>query len=66
MARRLRYVRQSRATMQGGAMPVMLILIALHIVQGLTPAAGALFALPVAADPDSADVSAIIERATPR
>ncbi|CAG2141746.1 hypothetical protein LMG26411_02112 [Cupriavidus numazuensis] len=47
-------------------MPVMLILIALHIVQGLTPAAGALFALPVAADPDSADVSAIIERATPR
>jgi hypothetical protein len=47
-------------------MPVMLIVLALRIVQGLTPAAGALFALPPDTGPDPADVSAVIERAMPR
>ena len=47
-------------------MPVMLIVLALRIVQGLTPAAGALFALPPNTEPDPADVSVVIERAMPR
>ncbi|GAB3106004.1 hypothetical protein GCM10027081_38240 [Cupriavidus yeoncheonensis] len=44
----------------------MLIVLALRIVQGLTPAAGALFALPPNTGPDPADVSVAIERAMPR
>ncbi|CAG9177311.1 hypothetical protein LMG23992_03468 [Cupriavidus laharis] len=47
-------------------MPVMLVVLALRIVQGLTPAAGALFALPPSIEPDPADVSAVVEGAMPR
>ncbi|WER49585.1 hypothetical protein CupriaWKF_20830 [Cupriavidus sp. WKF15] len=46
-------------------MPVVLIVLALRIVQGMTPAAGALFALPPGNEPDPADVSAVIEQAMP-
>lgn len=47
-------------------MPVMLIVLVLRVVQGLTPAAGALFALPPGTGPDPPDASAVIERAMPR
>ncbi|HXI66399.1 MAG TPA: hypothetical protein VNH41_00545 [Steroidobacteraceae bacterium] len=42
-------------------MPVMLIVLALQMLQGLTPAAGALFALPLAIE--ASDGAAVIEQA---
>lgn len=49
---------------EGGAMPVMLIVLALQWLQGLSPPAAALFALPQ--EPAPADATAVVEAAPAR
>ncbi|AGW92530.1 hypothetical protein N234_21125 [Ralstonia pickettii DTP0602] len=50
--------------LEGGAMPVMLIVLALQFLQGLSPPAAALFALPQEMPP--ADAAAVVETALTR
>ncbi|CAJ94851.1 Hypothetical protein H16_B0045 [Cupriavidus necator H16] len=50
--------------LEGGVMPVMLIVLALQWLQGLSPPAAALFALPQEMAP--ADAAAIVEPALTR